>query len=93
MSNIKYRITLIRHGQSLWNNSNRFTGWTNIPLTEKGKLEAEVAGELLNEQEYRFTKVHTSVLQRTVQTWNSISEKMDLMHIPVEKSWRLNEMH
>mmetsp|Transcript_26658 Transcript_26658/g.58673 ORF Transcript_26658/g.58673 Transcript_26658/m.58673 type:complete len:93 (+) Transcript_26658:7-285(+) len=90
---IKYRLVLVRHGQSLWNLENRFTGWTNIPLTNVGKLEASFAGEVLNKNNIVFDKCHTSVLRRAIQTWNIVSEITNLMHIPVDKHWRLNERH
>jgi len=89
----KYRLVLIRHGQSTWNMSNQYTGWTNVPLTKVGRLEAEYAGKLLSQNNIKFTKAHTSVLNRAVSTWNTIAEESDNMHIPVEKHWRLNERH
>ncbi|MDR0659649.1 MAG: 2,3-diphosphoglycerate-dependent phosphoglycerate mutase [Prevotellaceae bacterium] len=87
------RVVLIRHGESQWNKENRFTGWTDVDLTEKGIEEAAAAGKTLKEEGYNFTLAYTSYLKRAVKTLNIILDKLDLDWIPVEKSWRLNEKH
>jgi len=88
-----YRIVLVRHGESEWNRENRFTGWTDVDLSEKGVAEAERAGELLKREGYGFDLAFTSVLSRANRTLNIILEEMGLLWIPVVKSWRLNERH
>lgn len=87
------KIVLLRHGESLWNKENRFTGWTDVDLTEKGMEEAEKAGDLLKENGFLFEKAYTSYLKRAVKTLNVVLDRMDLDWISVEKSWRLNEKH
>ena len=87
------KIVLLRHGESTWNKENRFTGWTDVDLTEKGIADANKAGELLKEKGFHFDKAYTSFLKRAVKTLNCVLDKMDLDWIPVEKSWRLNEKH
>ena len=87
------KIVLIRHGESVWNRENRFTGWTDVDLTDKGVAEAQKAGELLKKEGFSFTMAFTSFLKRANKTLNVILDKMDLDYIPVEKSWRLNEKH
>lgn len=87
------KIVLLRHGESVWNKENRFTGWTDIDLTEKGIQEATKAGDLLKEKGFRFDKAYTSYLKRAVKTLDCVLDRMDLDWIPVEKSWRLNEKH
>ncbi len=87
------RIVLIRHGESVWNKENRFTGWTNVDLSEKGVEEAKKAGELLKKEGFKFGKAYTSYLKRAIKTLNQVLDCMDLDWIPVEKSWRLNEKH
>lgn len=86
-------IVLLRHGESVWNKENRFTGWTDVDLTETGTQEAYKAGEVLKEKGYVFDKAYTSYLKRAVKTLNCVLDRMDLDWIPVEKSWRLNEKH
>jgi 2,3-bisphosphoglycerate-dependent phosphoglycerate mutase len=87
------KLVLLRHGESTWNRENRFTGWTDVPLSEKGVEEAREAGRLLREEGYIFDTAFTSVLKRAIKTlWLSL-EEMDLMWIPVHNSWRLNERH
>ncbi|HTK81926.1 MAG TPA: 2,3-diphosphoglycerate-dependent phosphoglycerate mutase [Bacteroidota bacterium] len=87
------KLVLLRHGESTWNKENRFTGWTDVDLSEKGLQEARQAGKLLNEQKLTFDIAYTSVLKRAIRTlWIALDE-MDLMWIPVEKTWRLNERH
>jgi len=87
------KIILLRHGESLWNKENRFTGWTDVGLTDKGVAEAGKAGELMREAGFVFDLAHTSVLQRAIKTLWLALERMDLMWIPVLHSWRLNERH
>ena len=88
-----HKLVLMRHGQSQWNLENRFTGWTDVDLTEKGRAEAERAGELLKKEGYGFDVAFTSVLKRAVRTLWITLEKLDEMWIPVHNSWRLNERH
>lgn len=88
-----YKIVLLRHGESTWNKENRFTGWTDVPLSEKGLLEAQSAGKVLKEKGFDFDKAYTSVLKRAIKTLWCTLEEMDLMWIPVENSWKLNERH
>jgi 2,3-bisphosphoglycerate-dependent phosphoglycerate mutase len=86
-------VVLLRHGESTWNKENRFTGWTDVDLSEKGREEAREAGRLLKDGGYSFDVAFTSVLKRAIRTlWIALDE-MDLMWIPVDKSWRLNERH
>ena len=87
------RIVLLRHGESTWNKENRFTGWTDVDLTEKGVEEAVKAGELLKENGFKFKKAYTSYLKRAVKTLDNVLDVMDLDWIPVKKNWRLNEKH
>ena len=87
------RIVLLRHGESLWNKENRFTGWTDVDLSEQGIKEAVKAGNLLKEKGFVFDKAYTSYLKRAIKTLNYVLDAMDLDWIPVEKSWRLNEKH
>jgi len=87
------KLVLLRHGESIWNKENRFTGWTDVDLSEKGKQEASDAGKLMLAEGYTFDVAHTSVLKRAIRTlWGALDE-MDLMWIPVYRSWRLNERH
>jgi 2,3-bisphosphoglycerate-dependent phosphoglycerate mutase len=88
-----YKIVFMRHGESTWNLDNRFTGWTDVDLTEKGCLEAAQAGEVLAEAGFTFDLAYTSVLKRAVRTLWLTLDKMDLMWIPVKHDWRLNERH
>jgi len=88
-----YKIVMIRHGESLWNKENRFTGWTDIDLSEKGIEEATKAGQLLKTEGYTFDIAYTSVLTRAIRTLDIILDVMNLKWIPVIKSWRLNERH
>ncbi|NOT45271.1 MAG: 2,3-diphosphoglycerate-dependent phosphoglycerate mutase [Acidobacteria bacterium] len=88
-----YRLVLLRHGESDWNRENRFTGWTDVDLSEKGRAEAREAGRLMAAETFEFDVAHTSVLKRAIRTlWMALDE-MDLMWIPVHRSWRLNERH
>jgi 2,3-bisphosphoglycerate-dependent phosphoglycerate mutase len=88
-----YPLILLRHGESIWNKENRFTGWTDVDLTEKGIEEADKAGLLLQQCEYDFDIVYTSVLKRCIQTVWIVLEHLERMWLPVEKTWRLNERH
>jgi len=86
-------LVLLRHGESDWNKENRFTGWTDVDLSEKGRQEAKDAGVVLKAAGYAFDVAYTSVLKRAIRTlWMALDE-LDLMWIPVERSWRLNERH
>jgi 2,3-bisphosphoglycerate-dependent phosphoglycerate mutase len=87
------KVILLRHGESTWNKENRFTGWTDVDLSEKGVEEAKRAGELLREAGFVFDLAHTSVLKRAIKTLWLTLEQLDLMWIPVTHSWRLNERH
>jgi len=87
------KIILLRHGESVWNQENRFTGWTDVDLTAKGVEEAGKAGELMRAAGFVFDLAHTSVLRRAIKTLWLALERMDLMWIPVSHSWRLNERH
>ncbi len=87
------KIVLVRHGESTWNKENRFTGWTDVDLSEKGIEEAKKAGRTLKEEGFVFDVAFTSVLKRAVRTLWLILDEMDLMWIPVYNSWRLNERH
>ncbi len=88
-----YKVMLLRHGESTWNMENRFTGWTDVDLSERGVAEAHRAGQLLKSEGYVFDVAFTSVLKRAIRTlWITLDE-MDLMWIPVHHSWRLNERH
>ena len=86
-------LVLIRHGQSAWNLENRFTGWWDVPLTDKGVAEATAAGVLLRDRGYDFDRVFTSVQSRAIKTANLMLEAMDRLWLPVVKDWRLNERH
>jgi 2,3-bisphosphoglycerate-dependent phosphoglycerate mutase len=86
-------LVLVRHGESAWNRENRFTGWTDVDLTEKGAAEAREAGRLLRAEGYDLDVAFTSVLKRAIRTLWIILEEMDRMWIPVHRSWRLNERH
>jgi 2,3-bisphosphoglycerate-dependent phosphoglycerate mutase len=85
------RLILLRHGQSLWNLENKFTGWTDVDLSHHGKLEARKAGQLLKAEGYSFNVAYTSVLKRAIRTLWIVLDELDLMWIPVHRSWRLNE--
>nr|WP_253198828.1 2,3-diphosphoglycerate-dependent phosphoglycerate mutase [Clostridium estertheticum] len=87
------KLVLIRHGESLWNKENRFTGWTDVDLSENGLIEARKAGQILKANGYIFDVAYTSVLKRAIRTLWIVLHEMDLMWIPVYKSWKLNERH
>ncbi|MGZ8254735.1 MAG: 2,3-diphosphoglycerate-dependent phosphoglycerate mutase [Burkholderiaceae bacterium] len=88
-----YKLVLLRHGESQWNLDNRFTGWTDVDLTENGRREARAAGELLKREGYSFDIAYTSLLKRAIRTLWLTLDAMDLMWLPVVHSWRLNERH
>jgi len=87
------RVVLLRHGESTWNKENRFTGWTDVDLSDKGREEAREAGRLLAGQQMRFDIAYTSVLTRAIRTCWIVLDELDLLWIPMEKDWRLNERH
>jgi 2,3-bisphosphoglycerate-dependent phosphoglycerate mutase len=88
-----HKLVLIRHGESEWNKENRFTGWKDVDLSDKGKEEAHAAGKLLKAEGFTFDEAYTSVLKRAIRTLWIVLDEMDLMWIPVTKSWLLNERH
>ena len=88
-----YTLVLLRHGQSAWNLENRFTGWTDVDLTEAGRAEARLGAELLKEGGFTFDVAHTSVLKRAIRTLWMVLDGLDLMWVPVHRTWRLNERH
>jgi 2,3-bisphosphoglycerate-dependent phosphoglycerate mutase len=88
-----FTLVLLRHGESTWNKENRFTGWTDVDLTEKGREEAKVAGQLLKAGGFGFDVVYTSVLKRAIRTSIITQDELDELWLPVERSWRLNERH
>ncbi len=87
------KLVLVRHGESTWNKENRFTGWTDVDLSEKGRDEAKEGGQVLKAGGYTFDVAFTSVLKRAIRTLWTVLDEMDLMWIPVHRSWRLNERH
>ena len=93
MTGPAHRLVLMRHGESQWNLENRFTGWTDVDLTQAGVAEARAAGRLLKSEGYRFDLAFTSVLKRAIRTLCLVLDELDQMWLPVEKSWRLNERH
>jgi 2,3-bisphosphoglycerate-dependent phosphoglycerate mutase len=88
-----YKLVLLRHGESTWNKENRFTGWTDVDLSETGRNEAKKAGEILKREGFLFDIAYTSVLKRAIRTLWIVLDEMDLMWIPVINNWRLNERH
>ena len=88
-----YKIVFMRHGESTWNLENRFTGWTDVDLTEKGVAEAKTAGRVLKEAGFTFDVAYTSVLKRAIRTLWLAMDEMDMMYLPVKNDWRLNERH
>jgi 2,3-bisphosphoglycerate-dependent phosphoglycerate mutase len=88
-----YKIVLIRHGESTWNQENRFTGWTDVDLSEKGVAEAIEGGQVLKREGYQFDLGYTSLLKRAIKTYNEVTEQVDQLWLPVKRSWRLNERH
>jgi len=89
----KFILVFVRHGQSTWNLENRFTGWTDVDLTEQGCQEAHTGGQLLRDKGFAFDIAYTSVLKRAIRTLNIVQEEMDLEWIPVVRAWQLNERH
>ena len=87
------KLVLIRHGESEWNKEHKFTGWTDVDLSEKGHREAIQAGKLLKEDGYKFDKAYTSYLKRAIHTLNHVLDELDENYIPVKKTWKLNERH
>jgi 2,3-bisphosphoglycerate-dependent phosphoglycerate mutase len=87
------KLVLLRHGESTWNKENRFTGWTDVDLSQRGREEAKTAGQLLKQGGYTFDLAFTSVLKRAIRTLGLALDELDLLWIPVTKSWRLNERH
>ena len=87
------KVVLVRHGESEWNKENRFTGWTDVDLSVKGMEEAHEGGRVLQAEGYQFDVAYTSVLKRAIRTLWTVMDEMDLMWIPVYRSWRLNERH
>lgn len=88
-----YKLVLLRHGQSTWNQENRFTGWTDVDLTEQGRQEAIAAGHLLHSEGFQFDLAYTSMLKRAIRTLWMVLDEMELMWIPVRRAWELNERH
>ncbi|MGD9902934.1 MAG: 2,3-diphosphoglycerate-dependent phosphoglycerate mutase [Vicinamibacterales bacterium] len=86
-------VVLLRHGESTWNRENRFTGWVDVDLSDKGRDEAHAAGRLLKAEGYRFDVAYSSVLKRAIRTLWIVQDELDLLWIPVHRSWRLNERH
>jgi 2,3-bisphosphoglycerate-dependent phosphoglycerate mutase len=87
------KLVLVRHGESTWNKENRFTGWTDVDLSDKGRQEAKEGGRVLKAEGYTFDVAYTSVLKRAIRTLWTVLDEMDLMWIPVHRTWRLNERH
>ncbi len=88
-----YKLVLVRHGESVWNKENRFTGWTDVDLSAQGLMEAREAGRVLKAEGLIFDAAYTSVLKRAIRTLHTILDEMDLMWLPVTKAWQLNERH
>lgn len=87
------KLVLLRHGESVWNKENRFTGWTDVDLSEKGRVEAKEAGEVLEREGFTFDVAYTSMLKRAIRTLWIAMDELDLLWLPVHRSWRLNERH
>jgi len=90
---MKHTVVLVRHGESTWNKENLFTGWVDVPLSEKGVGEATAGGKLLKEDGFTFDVAYTSTLKRAIKTLWLVLEELDLMYIPIVNTWRLNERH
>ena len=88
-----YKLVLIRHGERTWNKENRFTGWTDVELSDKGRTEAKAAGELLKKEGFVFDIAYASLLKRALNTLWTVLQELDRVWIPIEKDWRLNERH
>jgi 2,3-bisphosphoglycerate-dependent phosphoglycerate mutase len=93
MNTFAHKLVLLRHGESAWNKENRFTGWTDVPLSDGGLAEARAAGRALRREGFVFDLAFTSVLERAIKTLQLVLEELNLGHIPVVRSWRLNERH
>lgn len=93
MTTDMHKLVLLRHGESTWNRENRFTGWTDVPLSEKGVAEARVAGRTLRRESFVFDLAFTSVLERAIRTLTLVLDELGLRSIPVKRTWRLNERH
>jgi len=89
----EHKLVLLRHGESTWNKENKFTGWTDVDLSEKGMQEAQLAGQLLKKDGFTFDLAYTSVLKRAIRTLWIAMDQMDLLWVPVIRSWKLNERH
>ena len=89
----KHTVVLVRHGESTWNQENKFTGWYDCPLSEKGHVEAAAAGQLLKDNGFIFDMAFTSYLKRAIRTLWHVLESNDLMYIPIKNAWQLNERH
>ena len=89
----KYKLVLLRHGESQWNLENRFTGWTDVDLTEKGIVEAKFSGKILKKEGFEFDLLYTSVLKRATRTMDICLEEMRINNVPIVNDWRLNERH
>ena len=88
-----HKLVLLRHGESTWNKENRFTGWTDVDLTEQGRQEAKAAGQVLKKDGFSFDLAYCSVMKRALRTLWIVLDELDELWIPVEKTWRLNERH
>jgi 2,3-bisphosphoglycerate-dependent phosphoglycerate mutase len=88
-----FKLVLVRHGESEWNKENRFTGWTDVDLSEKGRAEALEGGRILKQEGYTFDVAYTSLLKRAIRTLWTVLDEMDLLWVPVIRDWRLNERH
>jgi 2,3-bisphosphoglycerate-dependent phosphoglycerate mutase len=88
-----HKLVLLRHGESTWNKENRFTGWTDVDLSDKGREEARAAGQLLKHEGFTFDLTFTSVLKRAIRTCNIALDELNELWLPVQRSWRLNERH
>ena len=91
MAKAEYQLVLLRHGQSTWNNENKFTGWYDCPLSDNGRIEAAAAGKLLQKNGYKFDMAYSSYLQRAIRTLWYALEETNCMHIPIKTAWELNE--
>jgi 2,3-bisphosphoglycerate-dependent phosphoglycerate mutase len=91
MAKAEHQLVLLRHGESTWNDENLFTGWYDCPLSAKGKKEAEAAGKLLQQNNFKFDKAYSSFLQRAIRTLWFALEETNHMHIPIRTAWELNE--
>jgi len=88
-----HKVVLLRHGESIWNQENRFKGWTDVDLSDKGREEAQAAGRLLKQEGFVFDVAYTSVLKRAIRTFWIVLDALDLLWIPNPRDWRLNERH